>query len=111
MPTNLTPEYLSDEFFELCAYAVQKANELGMLCWLYDEGGWPSGGACGKVLKDHPKYAKETLKTNERTFSAGDIYKKSTPDTLAAFLNNKEMIEEGYEFVSDVVVTEYATKK
>lgn len=111
MPTDLTPEYLSDEFFELCAYAVQKANELGMLCWLYDEGGWPSGGACGKVLNDHPEYAKETLKANERTFYAGDVYKKSTPDTLAAFLNNREMIEEGYEFISDVVVTEYATKK
>lgn len=111
MPTDLTPEYLSDEFFELCAYAVQKANELGMLCWLYDEGGWPSGGACGKVLNDHPEYAKETLEAIERTFSAGDVYKKSTPDTLAAFLNNREMIEEGYEFISDVVVTEYATKK
>lgn len=111
MPTDLTPEYLSDEFFELCAYAVQKANELGMLCWLYDEGGWPSGGACGRVLNDHPEYAKETLEANERTFSAGDVYKKSTPDTLAAFLNNREMIEEGYEFISDVVVTEYATKK
>ncbi len=111
MPTDLTPEYLSDEFFELCAYAVQKANELGMLCWLYDEGGWPSGGACGKVLNDHPEYTKETLEANERTFSAGDVYKKSTSDTLAAFLNNREMIEEGYEFISDVVVTEYATKK
>lgn len=111
MPTNLMPEYLSDEFFGLCAYAVQKANELGMLCWLYDEGGWPSGGACGKVLKDHPEYAREVLKTNESSFSAGDIYKKSTPAVLASFLNDKEMIEEGYEFVSDVVVTEYSTEK
>ena len=24
MPTNLEPDYLTDEFFELCAYAVQK---------------------------------------------------------------------------------------
>ena len=111
MPTNLTPEYLSDEFFELCAYAVRKAEKLGMLCWLYDEGGWPSGGACGKVLKDHPEYAREVLKTNERTLSAGEIYKKSTPDVLAAFLNNKEMIEDGYESVSDAVVTEYLTEK
>ncbi len=111
MPTNLTPEYLSDEFFELCAYAVQEANELGMLCWLYDEGGWPSGGACGKVIKDHPEYVSEVLKTSERTFFAGDVYKKSTSDVLAAFLNDEEMIEEGYEFVSDSVVTEYSTEK
>ncbi len=111
MPTNLTPDYLSPEYFELCEYAIKKANELGMLCWLYDEGGWPSGGACGKVLNDHPEYAREVLKTNERSFSAGDVYRKSTPDVLAAFINNKEIIEEGYEFVSDAVATEYVTKK
>ena len=111
MPTNLTPEYLSDEFIELCAYTVQKAKELGMLCWIYDEGGWPSGGACGKVLKDHPEYAREVLKTIEYSFSAGDIYNKSTPDVLAAFLNDNEMVKEGYEFASDVVVTEYTTDK
>ncbi len=111
MPTDLTPDYLSDEFFGLCAYAVQKANELGMLCWLYDEGGWPSGGACGKVLKDHPEYAREVLKASECAFSSGDVYKKSTPDVLAAFLGDKEIIEEGYEFVSDSVVTEYSTEK
>ncbi|MBR2868516.1 MAG: hypothetical protein IKB88_05585 [Clostridia bacterium] len=111
MPTGLTPEYLSDEFFDLCAYAVQKATGLGMICWIYDEGGWPSGGACGKVLKEHPEYAREVLKTIGHSFSAGDIYKKSSPDVLAAFLNDKEMAEEGYEFISDVVVTEYTTEK
>ncbi len=57
MPTNLEPDYLSDEYFELCAYTFEKAKALGMLCWIYDEGGWPSGGACGKVVKDHPEYA------------------------------------------------------
>ena len=57
MPTNLEPEYLSDEYFELCANAFAKAKERGMLCWIYDEGGWPSGSACGKVVADHPEYA------------------------------------------------------
>ena len=56
MPTNLSPEYLSEEFFELCAYAIDKGASLGMNCWIYDEGGWPSGSACGKVVKDHPEY-------------------------------------------------------
>ncbi len=111
MPTNLSPEYLSDEFFEFCAYAVQKASEFGMICWIYDEGGWPSGGACGKVLKDHPEYAREVLKTIKHSFTAGDVYKKSTPNILAAFLNGKEMIEEGYKFDADAVVTEYFTEK
>ncbi len=57
MPTNLSPEYLSSEYFELCAYAIDKGTALGMICWIYDEGGWPSGSACGKVTEDHPEYS------------------------------------------------------
>lgn len=111
MPTNLNPDYLSPEYFELCAYAIKKGKELGMLCWLYDEGGWPSGGACGRVLQDHPEYAREILRINERSFSAGELYKKTAPDVLASFLRDKEMIEDGYEFIEDTVVTEYITEK
>ncbi len=59
MPTNLSPDYLSEEFFELCAYAIDRGTSLGMNCWIYDEGGWPSGGACGRVIEDHPEYAIE----------------------------------------------------
>ncbi|MBQ3150194.1 MAG: hypothetical protein IJB86_03000 [Clostridia bacterium] len=59
MPTHLSPDYLSEEFFELCAYAVDKGASLTMNCWIYDEGGWPSGSACGNVVKDHPEFACE----------------------------------------------------
>ncbi len=111
MPTNLEPDYLSKEYFELCAYAIEKGKNLGMSCWIYDEGGWPSGSACGKVLKAHPEYARQTLEFCERSFSAGDTYKKTTSDVLAAFLNDKEIIEEGYIFSEDTVVTEYYTEK
>lgn len=57
MPTYLSPEYLSYEYFELFAYAIDKGTALGMSCWFYDEGGWPSGGACGRVVRDHPEYS------------------------------------------------------
>ena len=57
MPTSLSPAYLSDAFFALCAYAIDKATALGMRCWIYDEGGWPSGSACGRVVLDHPEYS------------------------------------------------------
>ncbi len=111
MPTNLTPDYLSAEYFELCAYAVEKGKSLGMQCWIYDEGGWPSGGACGKVLEEHPEYARQTLEFFERSFFAGDVYKKTTPDVLATFLNDKDIIKEGYIFSEDTVVTEYVAEK
>ena len=111
MPTNLEPDYLTEEFFELCAYATQKGKALGMNCWIYDEGGWPSGGACGEVLRDHPEYARQTLECYERSFSAGEVYKKSNTDVLATFINDKEIIEEGYKFLKDSIVTEYVAEK
>ncbi len=111
MPTNLTPDYLSEEYFELCEYAVEKGKEYGMLCWIYDEGGWPSGSACGRVLKAHPEYARQTLEIYDRFFRAGDVYKKTKHDVLAAFLNDKEIIEDGYVFSEDTVVNEYAAEK
>ena len=111
MPTNLEPEYLSREYFELCAYAFDKAKEFGMLCWIYDEGGWPSGSACGKVIKDHPEYARRTLEVYEHVFSAGEAYKKTNSDVVAAFINDSDMISEGCVFEEDTAVTEYVAEK
>ena len=111
MPTNLEPDYLTEEFFELCAYAIEKGKALGMNCWIYDEGGWPSGGACGRVLQDHPEYARQTLECYERSLSAGEVYEKSDSAVMATFINDKEIIEEGYKFLDDTVVTEYFIEK
>ena len=110
MPTNLAPDYLSDEYAELCLYAFEQGKKLGMNCWIYDEGGWPSGSACGKVMKDHPEFGRETLEWRECSFSKGEVYKKSDSDVLAGFVNN-EKIEDGYVFLKDSVVTEYFIKK
>ena len=62
MPTNLTPDYLTDEFFELSQYAIKQGKALNMNCWIYDEGGWPSGSACGKVTKAHPEFSVKNSK-------------------------------------------------
>ena len=52
--SSLTPGYLTPEYIELYGRAVEKAKSLGMHSWLYDEGGWPSGGAAGLVAaSDH----------------------------------------------------------
>lgn len=47
--TGLKTEYLSDEWFELIRACVEKAKELNMEAWLYDEDRWPSG-YCGGVI-------------------------------------------------------------
>ncbi len=54
MPTTMSPDYLSPGYFRLVCRLVAECRRLRMNFWLYDEGGWPSGGACGQVLARNP---------------------------------------------------------
>ncbi|MFA6566857.1 MAG: glycosyl hydrolase [Victivallales bacterium] len=47
--TGLSTKYLSDEWFECVSASVEKARELHLEAWLYDEDRWPSGAAGGLV--------------------------------------------------------------
>ena len=95
MPTELYPDYLTPEFFEMVSYALRSGRERGMYSWIYDEGGWPSGGACGQVLNAHPEYARRVLSQKKVSFSGGEKYKKSSPEVLAAFVGTEDIIQEG----------------
>lgn len=55
MATRMSPEYLGEEYFRHYRRILGECRELGLLCWLYDEGGWPSGGACGRVRALDPE--------------------------------------------------------
>ena len=52
---GLITEYLSDEWFELFDYTVQKGKELGMNVWIYDENSYPSGFGGGHVPAEMPE--------------------------------------------------------
>ena len=52
---GLITEYLSDEWFDLYKYAVEKGKELGMNVWIYDENSYPSGFAGGHVPDEMPE--------------------------------------------------------
>ena len=54
---GLMTEYMSDEWFECIDACVDEAKKLGMEAWAYDENGWPSGFAGGKVLEDPDTHA------------------------------------------------------
>ncbi|MBQ6471311.1 MAG: hypothetical protein IJJ33_04965 [Victivallales bacterium] len=53
-PSSMEPDYLTEEYLDILAAVMAHATSLGMNAWLYDEGGWPSGGACGKVRATNP---------------------------------------------------------
>jgi len=46
----------SEENWKSFSHAVRMAKKMGMTLWLYDEKGYPSGGAGGLVLKGHPEW-------------------------------------------------------
>ena len=52
---GLITEYLSDEWFELFQYTVEKGKKLGMDIWIYDENSYPSGFGGGHVPDRMPE--------------------------------------------------------
>lgn len=52
---GLITEYLSEDWFELSNYTLEKAVELGMNVWIYDENSYPSGFAGGHVQAEMPE--------------------------------------------------------
>ena len=62
-------KYLSEEWFDRVGFVVEKAQELGMRAWIYDEWDWPSGIAGGKVT-EHREYRARTLAEFDVTSSA-----------------------------------------
>ncbi|MFP4052478.1 MAG: glycosyl hydrolase [Phycisphaerae bacterium] len=53
---GLKTPYLSKEWFDCISTCIEKARELGMKAYLYDEDRWPSGTAGGAVTRDNPEY-------------------------------------------------------
>jgi hypothetical protein len=52
---GLITEYLSEEWFALCGYTLQKGRELDLEVWIYDENSYPSGFAGGHVPAEMPE--------------------------------------------------------
>ncbi|MDY0168540.1 MAG: glycosyl hydrolase [Thermoguttaceae bacterium] len=64
MNTSMDVDYLSPEFFQRVKVAVDEAARRGMHYWIYDEGGWPSGQAAGRVVQTRPDVAVRVLRCN-----------------------------------------------
>ena len=53
--TEMSPAYLSEEFHEIMEKVFAYSCKNGLHWYLYDEGGWPSGSACGQVWASNPE--------------------------------------------------------
>ena len=50
--SGLKTEYLSDDWMNCIVSCADEAEKLQMKAWIYDENGWPSGFAGGKLLRE-----------------------------------------------------------
>ena len=91
MRTQMEPDYLSPEFFSLVTFALKEAKKRDMELWVYDEGGWPSGGACTQVLKMMPeaagRYIVKTENGYEIRVSQGVLPDALNPEAMSLYLH------------------------
>lgn len=59
--TGLITQYLGEEWFQLTNDCAERAQELGLEAWLYDEDRWPSGTA-GGLVTHHPEFRARFLR-------------------------------------------------
>lgn len=86
MPTRMEPAYLTPEFFAVVGQVADEAARLGLRLWLYDEGGWPSGNACGQLVRAHPELGRQSLVREVVPIGKSGDAARIPPDCLAAFL-------------------------
>ena len=49
------PAFLSREYLRILSGVILHAREIGLLFWIYDENGWPSGVAGGELIRQYPE--------------------------------------------------------
>lgn len=103
--THLSPKYLSDEYLELLFYAFKKAKEKGMYTWLYNEGAFPSGAACGLVTEKYPELVYKYISVRKFVLQKGQVY-TAHQNAIAAFVGEAR-IADGYAPQEDAEIHEY----
>ena len=103
--TFMSPEYLSEEFFDLCEYAIRRAAAEGLEVWIYDEGGWPSGGACGQTLRDNPDAVCDVILHRPREIKNEELY--TLPDDAVAIFEGKDRLPDSFLARRNIQAEEY----
>jgi hypothetical protein len=85
--SSMSPPYLSEKYQEIIAAVVEECARLGMNYYFYDEGGWPSGGACGQVWQSDPdRFAPQYVVADDNG-GVKIIREKAHPEQQAPYPN------------------------
>lgn len=83
-------DYLkSEENWHLYKYTIESAISKGLRIWIYDEEGYPSGGAGGVTLENHPEFEAKALVSISHTVGPNEKVIIEKPyghmDVIAAY--------------------------
>ncbi|MBI5092204.1 MAG: hypothetical protein HZB26_07115 [Candidatus Hydrogenedentes bacterium] len=78
-------EYLDERWFKAVGAVVEHARQRGAYTWLYDELGWPSGTAGGRIPREHPEFRMLHLRMYDMTLGAPSDVETLPGDHVAAF--------------------------
>ncbi|MBI4580729.1 MAG: hypothetical protein HY718_13565 [Planctomycetes bacterium] len=84
------PPFLSEEWWDLFAYAVQEGKRVGVRLWFYDQLGFSGSGLQARVVARHPEFRGIGLRHQVRDVTGpADIEIRTPPDgtPLAAFVS------------------------
>lgn len=70
---GLETEYLSEDWMAAIETGINEAEKEGMCSWAYDEDGWPSGFAGGKVCELGDSYHGRWLEKEHRLLTSKDL--------------------------------------
>lgn len=102
--SELNVPYMGEEYMKYMRYTAECAKELGMVMWLYDEPGWPSGNAGRTVVDSDPSTAIKWVEKREIALKGNEVYRPKA-DVIAAFCG--ERIKDGFCAEEDVIILEY----
>ncbi|MBN1351756.1 hypothetical protein JXJ21_20250 [candidate division KSB1 bacterium] len=94
-------EYLDQRWFSAVAAVVEHAKKRGTLIWLYDELGWPSGTAGGKIPQQNPQWRMIHLKLFDGNFHTIDDIQQQPGELVAAFVVTKSDPNHGIQRRND----------
>lgn len=75
----------SEEDFKILKHVISECERLGLRFWLYDEQGYPSGGAGGMTYDANPEFECRALSIVEKPLNAGEEVTISLPVGYEAF--------------------------
>lgn len=68
------PPFLSAEYYQKVDSLIKYCQSKELEFWIYDENGWPSGTADGRVMKQNPDFRKEWIELRTDTAAEDGFY-------------------------------------